>query len=61
MQILKCFGYPCEKQDEKKVFRKALVELHPDTVARAGDKASMDEQVRKEEMFKILMSKKHLL
>lgn len=58
LQVLKLFGYPCNgKEDVKRVFRNALIEMHPDKLTSA----TMEEAVRKEEMFKILMSKKHLL
>mmetsp|Transcript_40409 Transcript_40409/g.114419 ORF Transcript_40409/g.114419 Transcript_40409/m.114419 type:complete len:401 (-) Transcript_40409:19-1221(-) len=56
--ILTAFGYKCSSKDEvKKVFRTAVVELHPDKLGNVP----MEEAVRKEEMFKILMGKKNLL
>jgi ribosomal protein L29 len=59
-QILKAFGYGCDAKDVKKGFKMAIIEMHPDKIAQSGT-ASLEEAVRKEEMFKILMSKKHLL
>eukprot|EP00873_Tetraselmis_striata_P024413 jgi/Tetstr1/444677/TSEL_032525.t1 len=59
-QILRAFGYTCDAKDVKRSFKLAIIELHPDKIAQSGQ-ASLEEAVRTEEMFKILMSKKHLL
>ena len=60
VQVLTLLGFRCDKSTVKKTFRAAMIDLHPDKVAQGGS-ASMEEAVRKEEMFKILMSKRALL
>jgi hypothetical protein len=42
------------------VFRQAMIDLHPDKSAQVQG-MTLEEAVRREEMFKILMSKKDLL
>ena len=60
VQVLSFLGFRCDKSSVKKTFRAAMIDLHPDKVAQSGS-ASTEEAVRKEEMFKILMSKRNLL
>lgn len=60
VHVLKSFGFLCDAGTLKKTFRLAMIDLHPDKVAQGGA-SSLQEAVRKEEMFKILMSKRSLL
>lgn len=59
-QVLRSFGFHCTAETQKKVFRQAMIDLHPDRSAQKQD-MTLEEAVRREEMFKILMSKKDLV